>query len=270
MDNLLLHPRTKAELLALKNNPPQGLLFIAPHGTGKHTIALTWAAAITAPHLVSVLEPDEKNIISIDATRMLYQRTRGKQAGHQVIIIDHAESMSIEAQNALLKLLEEPRAHITFILTAPSQEALLPTILSRLQTVDILPVSAAVLASLANKKTDQQVLAQMTFVAAGRPATFKSILTDPQVFDAHKRVMLRAKALIGSSPYERLAAVTELNKDRQAAIAILEAMAYMLGQHIRKQPAASSIALANKLQTCLQQLQSNGNLRAQLTYVFAQ
>lgn len=269
MNSLLLHPRTKAELIAFANDPPQGVLLVGPHGTGKKTIAMTWAGMAGSPELITVLEPDEKGVITIDATRALYQRTRAKQPGRQIVIVDHAETMGVEAQNALLKLLEEPRADVTFVLTAPTHESLLPTILSRLQTVDILPVSAASLSARAAELVDAQTLAQMLFVAAGRPAIFVTLLTDPQAFEKHKLIMLQAKKLLNASPYERLTSVVELCKDRPAAIATLEAMAYMLTQQIRKDPNSAHIATANRLQTCLQRLQNNGNLRAQLTYAFA-
>lgn len=271
MNELLLHPRTKAELLALAEDPPQGLLLVAPHGMGKLTIAKTWAASVTQAQLITILEPDEKGTITIDATRTLYQRTRSKQSGHQVVIIDHAEAMGVEAQNAFLKLLEEPRANVTFILTAPSAESLLPTILSRIQITSVLPVAAAdLMQHAARTKSDPQTLAQILFVAAGRPATFVTLLQNPQAFERHKAIMQRAKQLLGATPYERLAQVQELAKDRAEAVATLEAMAYMISQQIRKAPTNALLIFADALQECLQRLQQNGNVRAQLTHVFMQ
>src|SRR5688572_6034944 len=102
MDDLLLHPRTKAELFALLQDAPHALLFAAPLGSGKLSVARAWAGQLASKDGVTTLEPDEKGTITIDATRALYQRTRAKQAGHQVVIIDHAEAMSSEAQNAFL------------------------------------------------------------------------------------------------------------------------------------------------------------------------
>ncbi len=271
MDELLLHPRTKAELLALGHDAPQGLLLVAPNGTGKLTVAKTWARSITSPQSITVVEPDEKGTITIEATRMLYQRTRGKQPGRQVVIIDHAEAMGIEAQNAFLKLLEEPRPDLTFILTAPSTESVLPTILSRVQTMAVLPVASATLTHhTANAKVDPQALAQILFVAAGRPATFVTLLKNPQAFEHHKAIMQRAKQLLGATSYERLAQVQDLAKDRAEAIATLEAMTYMIAQQIRKTPRSALLTFADALQDCLQRLQQNGNVRAQLTHVFMQ
>lgn len=271
MDGLLLHPRTKAELQALIADPPHALLFVAPTGSGKLTVAKQWAAQLAANATVSVLEPDEKGTITIDATRGLYRATRSKQAAHQVVIVDHADAMGGEAQNAFLKLLEEPRANVTFILTAPSADGLLPTILSRVQTVAILPVSTPVLTAHAQKMQpgiDAQSLAQALFVAAGRPATLVSLLQDPATFDHHKETMRRAKQLLAASAYERLGQVQALAKDRELTVATLEAMTLMLQKQIARSPSSSSIQFADTLQECLRRLRQNGNVRAQLVHLF--
>lgn len=55
----------------------------------------------------------------------------------KAIIIDEAELLTIEAQNALLKILEEPPEHTIIILSSETQETLLPTILSRCQLIQL-------------------------------------------------------------------------------------------------------------------------------------
>jgi len=62
------------------------------------------------------------------------------ESEHKVYVIEEAEVLSIEAQNSLLKLLEEPPAYVTFLLLA-RRLRLLPTILSRCQMVKIPTVS---------------------------------------------------------------------------------------------------------------------------------
>jgi DNA polymerase III subunit delta' len=271
MEDLLLHPRTRAELTALLHDAPHALLFVAPTGSGKLTLAEAWARMLAKKAAISVLEPDEKGTITIEATRMLYQRTRAKQAGHQVVIIDHAEAMSGEAQNAFLKLLEEPRPGLTFILTTPSLEDLLPTILSRLQVVHVHPVTTHDLVAAAkrqNPQLDQQSLAQLLFVADGRPGVLMAALTDDAVFTMHKQIMQRAKQLLGSTAYERLAMVQELSKDKTELVATLEAMARMLGLQMRSDSRPQWAQLADALQETLRRLRQNGNPRAQLVHLF--
>jgi DNA polymerase III delta prime subunit len=271
MHELLLHPRTKAELTALLADAPQALMFVAPAGTGKYTVAQRWAEELTGKTGVSVLAPDEKGTISIDATRALYQRTRGKQAGRQVVIIDHAESMSGEAQNAFLKLLEEPRPGLTFILTATSEDDMLPTIQSRLQIVLFHALGTQELAAFVKKMQpgiDDQTLTQLLFVANGRPATIATLLQDDNAFERHKHIMQRAKLLLSASQYDRLALVQELSKDKNELTVTLEAMAHMLKLQMVRDPAAKWAAIAEGLQECLRRLRQNGNARAQLVHFF--
>ncbi|MCL2810068.1 MAG: DNA polymerase III, partial [Treponema sp.] len=52
---------------------------------------------------------------------------------HKVLIIENSENMREEARNSLLKLLEEPPASVSIVLTAKRREAIMPTILSRLR-----------------------------------------------------------------------------------------------------------------------------------------
>jgi replication-associated recombination protein RarA len=271
VDDLLLHPRTKAELTALLHDAPHALLFAAPTGTGKMTVARVWAQQLAPKIGITTLEPDEKGTISIEAARTLYQRTRAKQAGHQVVIIDHAEAMSGEAQNAFLKLLEEPRAGLTFILTAPSPEDVLPTIVSRVQVVLLQAVSSRALTTLAQQKKpglDAQTMAQLLFVAQGRPGMLMTLLNGDDAFTRHKHIMQRAKQLLSAGQYERLAAVQELSKDKGELSATLDAMGHMLQLQLRRDPSPQWVQAADALQECQRRLRQNGNPRAQLVHLF--
>lgn len=71
----------------------------------------------------------------------------------KAIIIDEAELLTIEAQNALLKILEEPPAHTLFILSSSTKETFLPTIISRCQ---IIQLEEEALALSEKEKTDLQ------------------------------------------------------------------------------------------------------------------
>jgi DNA polymerase-3 subunit delta' len=85
---------------------------------------------------ITVLEPEEDSTsITIDQVRDLQHQLSLKPyaAKFKTGIILEAQRMTIEAQNALLKTLEEPPASSVLILTAPSTKNLLPTIVSRCQ-----------------------------------------------------------------------------------------------------------------------------------------
>ena len=64
----------------------------------------------------------------------------------KIYIIEKADTLNIQSQNALLKTLEEPPAHAVFLLLAERAEAFLPTILSRVVVMKIRPLSAEMIA----------------------------------------------------------------------------------------------------------------------------
>lgn len=81
---------------------------------------------------VFFIEPEE-NSIKVDTIRYIVNEINIKpyEAYKKIFIIDQADKMTVSAQNAFLKTLEEPPLYGLFILIAPQQENLLPTIVSR-------------------------------------------------------------------------------------------------------------------------------------------
>lgn len=80
-------------------------------------------------HLVII--PDSTNQIKIEQIREIIEKCRTKQTKSFFIYVYHAETMNEKAENAFLKLLEEPAENYHFVLFTNSPSALLPTILSR-------------------------------------------------------------------------------------------------------------------------------------------
>lgn len=89
----------------------------------------------TSPDTIEVWP--EKKHVTIDQVRNLRASVYQKpvQNKFKLIIVYHSDTLTTEAQNALLKLLEEPPAHAVIILQAKNKDSLLPTILSRTDIV---------------------------------------------------------------------------------------------------------------------------------------
>src|SRR5262245_53406363 len=136
------------------------LLFHGPEGVGKRTTAFAVAAALlcreasrpegdacgacaSCSKVDKGIHPDvqfltlEKTVIPIDAVRALRQEAgyRPFEGAHRVFVIDPADRLSHEAQNALLKTLEEPSASARLILISSRPAHLLPTTRSRCQAL---------------------------------------------------------------------------------------------------------------------------------------
>lgn len=133
----------------------------------------------------TILEPEEdKQTISIDQVRDLQHQLSLKphSAEFKTGIILEAQRMTVEAQNALLKTLEEPPAHSILILTAPSTKSLLPTTGSRCQIVNL---PAEIDLDVANEEHQQQAQEFLQLLGSDRGERLawteenKKIISDP-------------------------------------------------------------------------------------------
>jgi DNA polymerase III subunit delta' len=99
---------------------------------------------------VLLIEPGETGAIKIDQVRDAIERAayRPFEGRRRVVIVDDADTVNPEAQNALLKTLEEPPAASTFILVTSRPDMLLPTVRSRCQRLRFGRLSPADVASI--------------------------------------------------------------------------------------------------------------------------
>ena len=139
-------------------------LFLGPEGVGKFEFALRFAQALNCERgnfppcqecpdcrqILAFNHPDlhilsvgkEEKQIKIGAvrdfqTQLFYRAFQGKW---KVGIIRQAEKLTIQAMNALLKILEEPPANTSLILTSSNRSRLLPTVVSRSQIIRFSPL----------------------------------------------------------------------------------------------------------------------------------
>jgi len=138
----LINPETEKLIDSVINKLPQSLLITGPLGIGLQTIGMYIAKSrgvkptLILPEKNEQINTDE-GIINIDIIRRLYQQTSTKNAKEQIFIIDYAERMTHQAQNAFLKLLEEPNETIYFILLSHTTSNILPTIMSRVRHINL-------------------------------------------------------------------------------------------------------------------------------------
>ena len=145
---------------ATRGTLPPSLIFAGPEGVGKRMAAVALAQLMNctgSPDLsgndscgvcasckriargvhadVLIVEPGDTGAIKIDQVREAIERAayRPFEGRRRVVIVDVADALNGEAQNALLKTLEEPPAASTFILVTSRPDMLLPTVRSRCQ-----------------------------------------------------------------------------------------------------------------------------------------
>lgn len=102
-------------------------------------------AAGTHPDVSFVTRPEGKKEILVDQIRELRRDayTLPNEAARRVYIIDDAADMNERAQNAFLKVLEEPPAYVLFLLCSASPDRLLQTVRSRVMTLGLEPEQGA-------------------------------------------------------------------------------------------------------------------------------
>ena len=160
-------PRVRVALTAaLASGPSHAYLFRGPRGSGKRAAARALAAELLAtgatdpgdarrramldpsphPDLVWLTPRGAQHLVEEVRERVIRASAyRPFEGGKRVFVIDAAEALRDESQNALLKTLEEPPGFVHLILLSSEPELLLETIASRCQPLDFAPLSAEVL-----------------------------------------------------------------------------------------------------------------------------
>jgi DNA polymerase III subunit delta' len=170
-------PRARAALsAALATGPSHAYLFRGPRGAGKRAAARAFAAEILAgaapnpdearrralldpsphPDLVWLAPTGAQHLVEEVRERVIRAAAyRPYEGGKRVFVVEAAEAMRDESQNALLKTLEEPPKFVHLILLSAEPAALLETVASRCQQVDFAPLPVtAVEAALADDSAD--------------------------------------------------------------------------------------------------------------------
>jgi DNA polymerase-3 subunit delta' len=174
-------------------------LFDGPTGVGKSTAALALGLALICPvrpaegcgrcdQCQRVLGRNHPDVWQFDAAALPelvkasgdrsavkyavrqvfpYALAAPHEARSRLLIIDHADELSTDVQNTLLKTLEEPRPATHIVLCTAARDCLLPTILSRTQRIRFLPVGAPALRDIAGRRGLDPVRAETAAVLAG-------------------------------------------------------------------------------------------------------
>jgi DNA polymerase-3 subunit delta' len=282
MDKLLLHSTTDYQLHAATESLPHAVLISGNPGAGKRTMARTLAAqalkvtdARTQPYFLEVIP--EKDSISIAEVRaikdFLSKKTTGDAALRRVLLIPNAHTMGVEAQNALLKTLEEPPADTMIILTASDITGLKPTIRSRSQHIIALPVSLEQATAYFTSVSADEVR-KAYHISDGQPGLLNALLqnqTDHPVVQAIEQ----AKNILKASKFERLAMVDELGKQKDQLKDVLNGLQQVIRSALHqatstenKPQAKRFYVISTHILKAQEQLAKNVNPKLLLTNLF--
>ena len=167
-DNIIGNENLKTMLTGYikTSNMPHAFIIEGPCGSGRKHIAKSIAAAISCknhnstsiPCLscincekifkgvcpdVILIDTNDKTSIGVDVIREICEHTyvTPNELEHKIYIIDEADKLTTQAQNAFLKTLEEPVTQVMYFLICENSQILLPTIISRAPVIRTAPLS---------------------------------------------------------------------------------------------------------------------------------
>ncbi|CAB4629182.1 unannotated protein [freshwater metagenome] len=214
---LLGQPEAVGQLRQAVATKAEGLqhawLLTGPPGSGRSNAATAFAAALLCDRAgcreckscrmvesgshpdVSVLAT-EKVIISIEEIRQLVSASYfgGSVSKYQIMIIEDADRMTERSSNVLLKALEEPPAGTIWLLCAPSEADMLPTIRSRVRRVALKQPSTQTVADLlvARDGIDPKLALQVAAEAQGHIGMALRLATSPDARARRKETLVSA------------------------------------------------------------------------------
>ncbi len=165
-------------------------LITGEEGIGKSAASREIARLILDPdgkdrreNLVDITEIHLKEkSIGVDEVRNIISESGIKpfEGDRKVIIINDGEKMTVQAQNALLKTVEEPPEGVYFIITALKRDDLLPTISSRCQVVNLHPLTREEMAQYLRKNytVPEERLPELINISQGIPGRADDFLND--------------------------------------------------------------------------------------------
>ena len=268
MTELMINALTEKMLASTIKKMPQSLLLTGENGVGLGAVAKYIAEKRNVTPLIILPEKDEKidldkGVISVDIIRRLYNEASTKTPTDRMIIIDYAERMTAQAQNAFLKLLEEPGQNIYFILVSHSSAKLLPTILSRTERLEIRPITVKQsdeLLDLLDVK-DAKKRSQLLFMASGLPAELTRLATDIAYFDRMSVIVRDSRDLLRGSLYQKLLLAQKYKDDRASAQLLLTNASKILKKSLSDNPTPDNLAVIDRILLAGQRIDANGNIR---------
>jgi DNA polymerase III subunit delta' len=233
---LVLHSDTKQALDNIVASDAHAIMLVGPSGSGKQSVAqllaerLLEVGSLENQAGLRVISP-QKGSIGIDEIRQIQRflrlKTTGQSRIRRVLVITDAQQMTIEAQNAFLKLLEEPPEDTRLVLTVASGQHMLTTIYSRVQVIHVKAPSKEALVEYFISQGKYKDAVEKAYLLGGGQIGLMAALLNDQADHPLIEYVDKAKQFLGQSSFERLAHLDNFAKSREELALLLEALKRM-------------------------------------------
>ncbi len=269
---------------------PHAIVIEGESGTGKSLLSETVAKTVlcraedapcetckdchlvsvgTHPDLFIIQPPENRKGISVDQIRQLRMQAYQKpqMASALVFVIDRAETMNAESQNALLKILEEPPGQTVFVLECLSCAALLPTVLSRCTVFSLKTPCVADCEDYlrAHSRAKEEAITRAASLADGNIGRALSLLGRQKDGGLTELADSYRSAMEAGNIYEMLCMTAKLDKDRAKTERFFTALRLSLLSSIKRDfdepyTVKRLFAYLDITDEVMNQLKNNGNL----------
>ncbi len=268
---------------------PHAILIEGDYGTGKHTLAKYIAAAIVCkgenapckvcnechlaeinshPDITVIKAEDGKKNISVAQIRTLRNDAfiKPHEAEKRIFIIDNADTLNEQAQNALLKVLEEPPKTVMFILIAENKASLLDTIISRCVTLTLNPPEFSVALDYlkTNTKFDASLIKEALISEKNNIGRALNLLNGKASSETEEAAKEFLNLALNLDQYSMIKITGAFQKSRVDADRFIKDLKYLIAQKIRKSPNSNTskplMAIYNVIPEFEDSLATNINL----------
>jgi hypothetical protein len=277
VSRLYINDNTKKEAENFLESPSHALMIVGSRGNGSGELAEAIALGLTGESKITeqssqqmTIRPNKHGNISIEDVRSAWSfakvPTGDDFKSRKCVIIYSANAMTTEAQNSLLKLLEEPPEYMHFILTVPSKRSILPTIDSRAQKIELRPLPREGFLKAVSSSADAKLAEQLYLATGGE--VYKAL----NIKKGDSPALSRAKEVLSLTPFERLSVAGKALSDREEAIILTNDLFHIsfigLSQSIKAGKSGKNwLKIAKSTEKTIENLEANGSVKLNMTYL---
>lgn len=240
MKKLIAGKSTISSIDRIIHSEPGSVALVGQRGAGKLYAAEYIASQVLAidnpntnPYFI-VLNAEKSGIENVrELQKKLILKVASTQSVDRVVVIEHFDSFGHEAQNSLLKTLEEPPAKTMILLTVDTEDNVLPTIFSRVQSVAIPPISLETAKASFSSYTPAQI-ERAYLMSGGTVGLMHGLLENDSDHELIKAIA-KARQILQTPKFVRLGLIDSLTKDKELpALIVLDAIVRLLDASYRQ------------------------------------